>query len=156
MDELSHHNTNDLTSKVKDKNIVHDESNGKVGFTNKEDTRVEPDFLGLTDKHDQKTWNPMNSLASSTSDQLTLTDFSYRKANDASLLDQSLCDPRNDDDNLVPCETGRTHEPMSIKNVEGCEKNIDQEIPENDKDKTIELLKEEVVIFTFNIVFPTI
>ncbi|XP_027094564.1 phospholipase SGR2-like isoform X2 [Coffea arabica] len=104
-----------LASNVEeDRSNVNDETNREAGITNQGDPRLEPCFLGPVDNQDKNSLNPVNPLASSDSDILTLT--------------------------------GGTCEPMNINDgvVESHEENIDEEVPENDKDKQIELLKEEI------------
>lgn len=103
-----------LASNVEDRNNVNDETNHEAGITNTGDPRLEPCFLGPGDNQYQSSGNPVNPSASSDTDELALT--------------------------------GGTCEPMNIKDgvVESHEENIAEEIPENDKDRKIELLKEEI------------
>ncbi|KAL3513354.1 hypothetical protein ACH5RR_026071, partial [Cinchona calisaya] len=103
-----------LESNVEDNNNDNDENNGKAGFTDKEDTKVDPCFLGLADNQDHSSWNPVNPPASSDSDDLNLKG--------------RTCESVNIKNGVVEC----------------CKKNRYEGVPEIDKDKKIVLLKEEI------------
>ena len=70
-----------LASNVEeDRSNVNDETNREAGITNQGDPRLEPCFLGPVDNQDKNSLNPVNPLASSDSDILTLTGIPCRKS----------------------------------------------------------------------------
>lgn len=129
-----------LKSKVENKGFTNDESSTSMEYSHEQETSADSGFQSLVDKDDASFCSSVDPAASSHLDGTM--------PNGTSLTDQSTHDLDNNSNDLISFEKETTDDPVSTDNVvkENHANKSDEEMLKSDKDRTVQLLREEVTI----------
>ncbi|KAI5668916.1 hypothetical protein M9H77_18769 [Catharanthus roseus] len=127
-----------LKSKVENKGFTNDESSTSMEYSHEQETSADSGFQSLVDKDDASFCSSVDPAASSHLDGTM--------PNGTSLTDQSTHDLDNNSNDLISFEKETTDDPVSTDNVvkENHANKSDEEMLKSDKDRTVQLLREEI------------
>lgn len=133
-----------ITSDINTKDFVHNEENSESA--DEQQTSAECSYQGLVDK-DERLCSPVTPAAPLHFDETTVMDFEKKEFSGDSLAGQSVFEVCDDNNVMISYDEAASSDDMSMNTevMENPAKDIDEEALESDKDRTIQLLKEEVM-----------